>query len=162
MLKTTVTIAGVEHDELLPEIKDETDVLRWFAALTEAGMNFHPEDRFSEMVNYETGEATLSEEDAKLLDRKMDEAYAEIGEDGDVCEVALMAMYAREARIAMEKEPTRMFSEQEIAEAAFGEFSEEEGRGRKAVEKIIVGIQLTTDYKPQGTVGVGYRLKGGN
>lgn len=162
MLKTTITIGGIEREDLLPEINNEVDVLRWFATLTEAGLNFHPEDRFSNMVEYRTGQPSMTDEDAKLLDAKMDEAYAEIGEDGDVCEVALMAMYARDARIEMEKEPTRVFTYEEIAVAAFGEFSEEEGRGRKAVEKLIVGIQLTTDYKPQGTFGVGYRLKGGN
>lgn len=156
MRKSTITIAGKEV-ELLPELNDQDDVLRWFVALTDAGLNFHPEDRFSNMIDYRTGEASMSEEDAEAMDAKMDEAYAVVG-DGDVCEIALLASYSREALTEMKKEPTRVFSFEEIAVAAFGEFSEAEGRGVNAVERLMKVIALTTDYKPRVSWGVGFRL----
>jgi hypothetical protein len=79
----TVTI----DDRLVPrDLRDEADVEAWFRALVDAGLNFHPEESFRQMVDLDTGGACFSAEVADRLDRLMARAY-EVCDDP--CEVGV-------------------------------------------------------------------------
>ncbi len=52
----------------------------------ERRVNFHPDDSFSEYVNYETQEPSFTKEEVMVYDRLMDEAFA-------VCEKAGADIY---------------------------------------------------------------------
>jgi hypothetical protein len=69
---------------------DEAAVEAWFRGLLAAGINFHPEESFREMVNLNTGAKCFRAEDAIRLDRLMDRAY----ELCDTCEVAVRVFEA--------------------------------------------------------------------
>jgi hypothetical protein len=67
------------------DLSTETAVAEWFRALLARGINFHPEESFTELVNGETGRPLFSAEDAERLDALMGIAY----EVCDPCGVAL-------------------------------------------------------------------------
>lgn len=67
------------------DLSTETAVAEWFRALRARGINFHPEESFTELVNGETGRPLFSAEDAERLDALMGLAY----EVCDPCGVAL-------------------------------------------------------------------------
>lgn len=71
-------------------LPDEAAVEAWLRALLAAGINFHPEESFRELVDLRTGAKTFRAEDAKRLDRLMDRAY----EVCDPCEVAVRVFEA--------------------------------------------------------------------
>lgn len=78
-------------EELAPAaLRDEAAVEAWLRALLAAGINFHPEESFRELVEVETGARCFSAEDARRLDRLMDRAY----ELCDPCEVAVRVLEA--------------------------------------------------------------------
>lgn len=75
--------------ELAPAtLADEAAVEAWLWALLAAGINFHPEESFRELVDFKTGAKCLSAEDASRLDRLMARAY----ELCDPCEVAVRVL----------------------------------------------------------------------
>lgn len=67
----------------------------WFDALLDAGMNFHPDERFADMVTLATGEPAFSKRDAADLDAAMDYVC---GMDFDPCEVGCEAFAAWDNR----------------------------------------------------------------
>jgi len=79
-------------DRLAPrDLRDEADVEAWFRALVDAGLNFHPEESFRQMVDLDTGGACFSAEVADRLDRLMARAY-EVCEDP--CEVGIRVFHS--------------------------------------------------------------------
>lgn len=44
-------------------------------------LNFNPDDNFESYINYETGERIVNEEQAKLFNRLMDEAFEVCGDN---------------------------------------------------------------------------------
>ena len=75
--------------ELAPAtLADEAAVEAWLRALLAAGINFHPEESFRELVDLKTGAKCFSAEDAIRLDRLMERAY----ELCDPCEVAVRVL----------------------------------------------------------------------
>jgi len=89
MNATTMKVDGPLAPSSLP---DEAAVEAWLQALLDAGINFHPEESFGEMVYVGTGAACFSAEDAERLDRLMAMAY----EVCDPCEVGVRLFEARE------------------------------------------------------------------
>lgn len=71
-------------------LPDEAAVEAWLRALLAAGINFHPEESFRELVDLKTGASCFSAKDASRLDRLMDRAY----EVCDPCEVAVRVLEA--------------------------------------------------------------------
>ena len=69
-------------------LPDVAAVEAWLRALLAAGINFHPEESFGELVDVETGARCFGARDAKRLDRLMDRAY----ELCDPCEVAVRVL----------------------------------------------------------------------
>lgn len=89
----TGQVAVSLNQELAPvALPDEAAVEVWLRALTAAGINFHPEESFRELVDVRTGARCFSTEDARRLDRLMDRAY----ELCDPCEVAVRVFEATE------------------------------------------------------------------
>jgi hypothetical protein len=89
--KATGQVAVSLNEELAPAaLPDEAAVEAWLRALIAAGINFHPEESFRELVNFKTGARCFSAEDAKRLDRLMDRAY----ELCDPCELAVRVLEA--------------------------------------------------------------------
>jgi hypothetical protein len=81
------------NEELAPAaLPDEAAVEAWLRALLAAGINFHPEESFRELVEVKTGARCFRAEDARRLDRLMDRAY----ELCDPCEVAVRVFEAAE------------------------------------------------------------------
>lgn len=81
------------NEELAPAaLPDEAAVEAWLRALLAAGINFHPEESFRELVDVRTGARCFRVEDARRLDRLMDRAY----ELCDPCEVAVRVFEAAE------------------------------------------------------------------
>jgi hypothetical protein len=79
------------NEELAPAaLPDEAAVEAWLRALLVAGINFHPEESFRELVDVRTGARCFSAEDARRLDRLMDRAY----ELCDPCEIAVRVFEA--------------------------------------------------------------------
>jgi hypothetical protein len=72
-------------------LADLAAVEDWLRALLDAGINFHPEESFAEMVFFDTGEKCFRPEDAERLDRLMERAY----ELCDPCEIAVRIFEAR-------------------------------------------------------------------
>ncbi|HSR94762.1 MAG TPA: hypothetical protein VLK56_07840 [Solirubrobacterales bacterium] len=56
-------------------LSDLAAVEAWLGALLNAGINFHPEESFGELVDLKTGARCFSVSDANRLDRLMDRAY---------------------------------------------------------------------------------------
>jgi hypothetical protein len=75
-------------------LPDEAAVEAWLRALLAAGINFHPEESFRELVDLNTGAKCFRAEDANRLDRLMDRAY----ELCDPCEVAVRVFEANARR----------------------------------------------------------------
>lgn len=91
--KATGQVAINLNEELAPAaLPDEAAVEAWLQALIAAGINFHPEESFGELVFFGTGAPCFSAEDARRLDRLMDRAY----ELCDPCEVAVRVFKAAE------------------------------------------------------------------
>lgn len=91
--KTTGQVAVSLNEEIAPAaLPDEAAVEAWLRALIAAGINFHPEESFRELVNVRTGARCFKVEDARRLDRLMDRAY----ELCDPCEVAVRVFEAAE------------------------------------------------------------------
>jgi hypothetical protein len=66
-------------------LPDEAAVEAWLRALLAAGINFHPEESFRELVDLKTNAKCFRAGDASRLDQLMDRAY----ELCDPCEVAV-------------------------------------------------------------------------
>ena len=83
---------ALDLDEALDPatLPDEAAVEAWLRALLAAGINFHPEESFRELVDLKTGAKCFRAEDANRLDRLMDRAY----EVCDPCEVAVRVFEA--------------------------------------------------------------------
>jgi hypothetical protein len=91
--KATGQVAVSLNEELAPAaLPDEPAVEAWLRALIAAGINFHPEESFRELVDVRTGARCFGVEDARRLDRLMDRAY----ELCDPCEVAVRVFEAAE------------------------------------------------------------------
>lgn len=81
-------------DQIAPaDLSTESAVDAWFRVLRARGVEFHPEETFTELINTDTGKPTFRVEDAEQLDRRMRLAY----EVCDPCGVAL--------RLVMEGQP---------------------------------------------------------
>jgi hypothetical protein len=91
--KATGQVAVELNEELAPAaLPDEAAVEAWLRALLAAGINFHPEESFRELVDVKTGARCFRVEDARRLDRLMDRVY----ELCDPCEVAVRVFEAVE------------------------------------------------------------------
>jgi len=64
---------------MIQEIKTVEDVKTFFNDLLAESLNFQPDDRFEDYINYETKEPTYTEEEAMLRNRLLEQAF-------DVCE----------------------------------------------------------------------------
>lgn len=73
-------------------LPDVPAVEEWLRALFDAGINFHPEDSFGELVFIETGDKCFRPEHAARLDRLMKRAY----ELCDPCEIAVRIFESRD------------------------------------------------------------------
>lgn len=71
-------------------LNDVSAVEDWFRALLAAGVNFHPDESFAEIVSMKTGDRCFDPQDAERLDRLMDQAH----ELCDASEVALRVLAA--------------------------------------------------------------------
>lgn len=66
--------------DVAKQIKTVDDVKAFFDHLVKVEkLNFHPDDTFDDYQNFETGEPSYSEQEAKVRDQRMNEAF-------DVCE----------------------------------------------------------------------------
>lgn len=83
---------NLDRDLVPASLADEAAVEVWLRALLAAGINFHPEESFRELVDLKTGANCFSAEDASRLDQLMDRAY----ELCDPCEVAVRVFEAAE------------------------------------------------------------------
>ena len=64
---------------MIQEIKTVEDVKTFFNELLAEELNFHPDDRFEDYINYETMEPTYTEEEAMLRNRLVEQSF-------DVCD----------------------------------------------------------------------------
>lgn len=69
---------------MIMTIKTMDDVKTFFQQLLEEGLNFHPDEDFTNYINCETREDTYSRTEAELRNRLMDEAF-EICEQNNLC-----------------------------------------------------------------------------
>ncbi len=71
-----IVMAKYTHDSHITSAEEVRD---FFSHLVnDFGINFHPDDDFTDYVNYTTGERTMDDEQAELYNRLMDESF-------DVC-----------------------------------------------------------------------------
>ena len=66
------------HITCIEEVKDFFYNIDYYLEI-----NFHPDDNFKDYVSYETGERTMTDEQAEFYNRLMDEAF-EVCDDEDV------------------------------------------------------------------------------
>ena len=59
------------------------------------GINFHPDDDFMDYVCYETGKRTMSNEQAELYNRLMDEAFKACDNEEQVYEIGCDLLFER-------------------------------------------------------------------
>lgn len=69
---------------MIQTIKTIDDVRTFFQQLLEEGLNFHPDEDFTNYINCETREDTYSTEETDLRNRLMDEAFV-VCEQNKVC-----------------------------------------------------------------------------
>lgn len=72
-----------------PRLLTAKDVRAWFEALTEAGISFHPEESFEDVVEFSSGLRSFRPDEARSMDAAMVAAYRLCD---DPCEVALAVM----------------------------------------------------------------------
>lgn len=72
---------------MLSQIKSVADVEQFAKLLVEEGSNFHPDDDFTEYVNYKTDEPTYTPEEAELRNSLMEQCF-------EVCEKEEQDIYA--------------------------------------------------------------------
>jgi hypothetical protein len=87
MNATTLTI---DQRTAPASLRDLAAVEDWLRALLDAGINFHPEESFGELVFVGTGDKCFRPVDANRLDRLMERAY----ELCDPCEVSVRIIEA--------------------------------------------------------------------
>ena len=58
-------------------------------------INFHPDDDFADYVNDKTGERTMSDEDAALYNRLMDEVFEVFDDEEEVYEIGYNLLQER-------------------------------------------------------------------
>lgn len=97
------------------DLSTETAVAEWFRALLAAGISFHPEESFAELVNGETGRPLFSAEDAERLDALMGIAY----EVCDPCGVALRLVREPDGDAAQAR-PSTDEPRPEVRESEYG------------------------------------------
>lgn len=106
-------------------LSDVSAVEEWFRALLDAGINFHPEESFGEMVFFETGDKLFRPEDAARLDRMMERAY----ELCDPCEIAVRVFESRDvAYIVFKHELSATGDGEQFGSIRFVTKSDEAGR----------------------------------
>lgn len=74
------------------DINTPADVRRFFDTLVADGINFHPDDRFDDIIHYQTKEPMFSDEDADNLDDVMERCFEVCGEGDDLYELAITAL----------------------------------------------------------------------
>lgn len=72
---------------MLSQIKSVADVEQFAKLLVDEGSNFHPDDDFTEYVNYKTGEPTYTPEEAAHRNSLMEQCF-------EVCEKEEQDIYA--------------------------------------------------------------------
>lgn len=55
--------------------------------INDLGIMFHPDDDFSEYVNFETGNPCFSECEAKMYNHLMEECFGVCGEDDEIYDI---------------------------------------------------------------------------
>lgn len=79
---------------MLNQIKSVADVEQFAKLLVEEGSNFHPDDDFTEYVNYKTGEPTYTPEEAEHRNSLIEQAF-------EVCEKEEQDIYSVMQRIML-------------------------------------------------------------
>lgn len=60
---------------MIQTIKTIDDIKVFFQQLLEEGLNFHPDEDFTNYINCETREDTYTKEESELRNRLMDDAF---------------------------------------------------------------------------------------
>ena len=75
---------------MIQEIKNTENIKTFFNELLAEDLNFHPDDRFEDYINYETKEPTYTEEEAALRNRLLEESFDVCEKDGaDIYELCI-------------------------------------------------------------------------
>lgn len=94
-----------DHTALLEAaaaVENQVTARAFIDAVYEAGINWHPDDRFTDIVTYKTGEALFTEEQATKLDAAADKIHQLLPND-EVYEYGLETMKAGEDTALLEK-----------------------------------------------------------
>lgn len=67
---------------MITKVESLRDVREFAKNLIEEGSNFHPDDDFSEYINYELGEPCYTHEEACLRNKLMEQCFAVCEKEG--------------------------------------------------------------------------------
>ena len=86
-------MAKYAQDSHITTVEEVQDFFRHI--VFDLDINFHPDDDFAAYVNYKTGERTMSDEDAPLYNRLMDEAFEVFDDEDEVYEIGYNLLQER-------------------------------------------------------------------
>ena len=75
---------------MIQEIKNTEGVKTFFNELLAESLNFHPDDRFEDYINYETKEPTYTEDEAALRNGVLEQSFEVCDKEGaDIYELCI-------------------------------------------------------------------------